>query len=140
MYLLGDFGVGYRVTVSGTISYAPGLPGTPGTWTMSGLSVGDQERDWNILSTLWSLPWLSGDVKVLGTVNDQERVYTIGQFNTISGDSKQFEIEFRHLPAGTHNCLLSGIEVKCAFLPVMCPEIIQTSGNIQITIIEEGDE
>jgi len=136
VYLLGDYGAGYRFSVVGTVEY---VGGWDPQYTLKYVDYTTPERDWKVLSTLWSFPWESGGIKAIATIGDNTQEYSLNTFNVINPlpGIQTFEIEFRHISAGYHICTIDVYEENCGLLPINCDKLFWDTDSIQINI--EGE-
>jgi len=134
IYVVGDFGTGYKFTVSGKVTLRGPLEGSG--WEITDIETSTPKRDWNVLSTLWSWPWESDMTFIIGTSNNYEVKQDLGNFAT-TGQTKPFSLEFRHFDPGHYTITLEVVERACGIIPINCDQVVKVVESTSINIVGE---
>jgi len=128
--VLGEFGTGYKTTITGTVTN----PCATCDWTLTNLEYSTPVRDYKILNW-WDDIFnpKTGSAIIETSFGTSTKIEGVGQW----GGSNTFSIEVRHLAPGPYDCEVIVYEEKCGFLPFNCDKEEKTDGYIEIII--EGE-
>jgi len=111
LYLMGDFGTGYKFTVSGKVRV--GGVGD-GKWYIENVKVSDPERDWNVLAFPDLSVFDTGGIVVKCSVGGSDMEKNIGTVPKLGGEQR-FSMEFRHIDPGSYTGQIEAYEEMCQF-------------------------
>jgi len=134
IFVSGDFGIGYKFTVSGDVRLG-GLG--DGSWYIENIQISEPIADKSILEFGFGLLDTSS-IDVVCELQGKSVTDGLGTFSTIGG-TKHFTCEFRHILPGYYSGEIYVYENMCGLIPINCDTVEQANEPFSIDIDIIGD-